>query len=195
MRAIFITIFLPIFLFLISCKPEESGAIESEQTDSIVPNEPIEENMIINLNQETSDDSIHVILNVQKINESEFNFQIEMQLFGESWVLSPLEKEFPYGCMEIEFDQNEKLELIDPISENPESKYLNDSNWQKPYRVISDEVVLEQKLKINSKEDFTLEGYIFFVLEPICNPYRMEFALFYESGNLRVEETSMHIAK
>lgn len=191
MRAIIYSILLPTFLFFISCETEEPVGIESESKDSMLSDDQIDESLIINLNQETEDDSIRVNLNIQKLNENEFNFQIEMQLFGESWIVSPLEEEYPYGCMQIEFDENEKLKLIDAISEKPESKFLSDSNWDKPYRVISDKIVLEQKLKINSEEDIMVKGNIFFVLEPICNPYQIDFALIYESGNLLVEETPM----
>jgi hypothetical protein len=195
MRSIIISIFLLTLLLFNSCEYGESEAIEPELKDSIVPNPPIDGDMILNLNQETSDDSIQVNFDIQKINQNEFNFQLEMQLYGESWIVSPLEKEFPYGCMRIEFDENEKLITIDQISEKPESKFLNDSNWDKPYRVISGATTLNQKMKIISKDDFTVKGNVFFVLEPICDLYQIDFQLFWESGNLRVEETPVRITK
>jgi hypothetical protein len=136
-----------------------------------------------------ADDSIHVELQLEKVNAASFNLLIHMNLFGDSWIVSPLEKAYPFGEMTIEFDQNDHFVLIDSIIENPNAVYRNDPNWEAQYRVISGKTTLSQKIQLISKEDFDITGQIFFILEPICKPNGLYFKITQKDKKLTVQLT------
>jgi len=134
-------------------------------------------------------DSIQVKLQIKQIDTEYFIFLIKMNMFGDSWVISPLEKEYPYGEMTIDFDKNDNFVLLDSINEIPNSIYKSDPLWKKEYKVIKGETDLKQKIRLLSNTDFEVSGHIFFMLEPICKPYDIEFKISNKSGKTTVKQT------
>lgn len=195
MRSIKLLFFLTISYFLGSCKPSVNDNPEIADTDSLSTETSVDQDTIIHADLVTKDDSVHVELRLEELSNSEFNFQIEMDLFGDSWIVSPLDYDYPYGSLQIEYDKNEHIELVQQIVQSPESKFIDDPNADELYKVISGKTTLEQRIRIVSEEDFIVHGNVFFVLEPICNPYQIDFEFIQESGNLSIERTNMRIAK
>ena len=96
------SLLLLLFGFIISCS---STVVNEDQLINSNTKSSSERSSNIQDNSKT-DDSIQVKLLIKKIDNEYFNFLIKMNLFGDSWIVSPLEKDYPYGEMTIDFDKN-----------------------------------------------------------------------------------------
>ena len=137
----------------------------------------------------TADDSVQVDYQIEKIDADNFNLLIHFNLFGSTWIVSPLELDYPYGVMVFEIPKNKHFSLVDSMIENPISVIKNDTNWNKPYKVISEKATLTQKLKLTSKENFEISGSLFFMLEPICSAITLNFTIINDDGTLKVKKS------
>jgi|GEM_PF-2330376 len=178
------SLLLPLFGFIFfSCS---TGVYEDQLINS---NPKSNSNRSSNIqNNSNTVDSIQVKLQVKQIENDYFNFLIKMNMFGDSWIVSPLEKEYPYGEMTIDFDKNDHFVLLDSINETPNSIYKSDPLWKNEYKIIKGETDLKQKIRLLSITDFEVTGHIFFMLEPICKPYEIEFEISNKSGKITVKQ-------
>ncbi len=185
MRLFFSKSLLPLlFGFIISCSStdvNEDQLINSNTKINPERSSNTQDNSI-------SDDSIQVKLLIKQIDNEYFNFLIKMNLFGDSWIVSPLEKDYPYGEMTIDFDKNDHFVLLNSINETPNSIYKSDTLWKDEYKVINGETDLKQEMRLLSNNDFEVIGHIFFMLEPICKPYEIEFKISNKAGKITVQQ-------
>ena len=168
---------------LISCqtdKGEDTGQYFSS-------NKEVEDWQQLMKDIDTVDDSVDVQLQIAKVENTDFNLSIIMKMYGESWIVSPLEKNYPYGNMSISLNKNEYFKAEGKIIENPMSTLLKNKGWDMPYKVVNGDITFTQKFHLASNEDFEVDGEIFFVLEPICKANQMNFKVMNKSGHLSVE--------
>ena len=185
MRLFFIKSLLLLPLgFIISCSSKVVNEDQLLNSNSQSNSEPSS----TTLDNSVTDDSIQVKLLIKKIDAEYFDFLIKMNLFGDSWIVSPLEKNYPYGEMTIDFDKNDHFVLLDSINESPSSIFKSDPLWKNEYKVIKGETVLKQKIRLLSNNDFEVTGHIFFMLEPICKPNEIEFKISNTAGKITVKK-------
>ena len=184
-----LVLFISFLLF--SCAEE---APSPNPKDVLENQESIDAEEPVTLSNGTEDDSVHWNLLLEELTKTESNLIVDLELFGKSWIVSPTEKEYPYGCMKIELDSNENIRTIGNIQETPTSEPLRPGTWDESFKVISGKTTLKQKIEVLSKDDFVAKGNIFFVLEPVCNPYEIDFKIIQESGQLKLETTPMYLA-
>lgn len=132
-------------------------------------------------------DSINVTITNSQVKDSIFALNIDFNIFGGGWILSPLEKDYPYGITKISFLKNKFITPIDSIIEIPNSKYKTDENFDAPYRVINEHTTLTKNIKVNSKNDFIVSGEFFFIHEPICKPNKITFNIIQKTGVISIQ--------
>lgn len=140
----------------------------------------------------TADDSVDVGLSIEKIDNDHYYLVIKMKLYGDSWVVSPLENDFPYGGMSLSIQEADKLVSEDTLIEIPYPEYKYDSAVETPYKVIEKESIIKQKLKRTTQKDFEVSGSLFFVLEPICTPNTIGFTISYRSGEMVIRKRQVN---
>jgi hypothetical protein len=133
------------------------------------------------------DDSVNVAITTNQVNNDIFTINIDFKLFGGGWILSPLEKDYPYGITKINFLKNEFISPIDSIIEVPNSTYKTDEYFDTPFRVITEHTTITKKMKVNSKNDFIVEAELSFILEPICKPNKITFNIIQKSGIISIQ--------
>ena len=136
------------------------------------------------------DDSVRIDLSIEKINLTTYNLVINLKLFGDSWIVSPLAYDYPYGHLRIDLELKNHLTKVDSLLENPKSVEFYDESYEGSYPLIKEKVTLTQKLKIKTRDDFKVHGLVFFVLEPICTPYELTFILNYQNGEMKVDQVN-----
>jgi hypothetical protein len=174
---------LLISISLISCNDKD--IIEIQAMDSA--HTSTQESSIIIKESSTFDDSIHVEFEIERIDDEFANLIIKMDLFGNTWIVSPLEENYPYGQMTINFNNNRFI-AMSSITENPASESKSNPTWENQYKVISGKTILNQKIKLLNDEEFDLSGHIFFVLEPICTATELNFEISNKDGVLTVKQ-------
>lgn len=168
------------FLFLFSILFVACQSNENVKTlETNIPNDSmaIEVDSFYSYHHETINDSIKVELAIEMNEEKEPNLVIEMQLFGDSWIATTEDENFPYGSLQLKLEEQSNVSFHDTLNFTPKLKYMVDPNWDEPYRVITEHTILSQPLKINSSSEFRVKGSLFFVLEPICTPNEIIFEL------------------
>jgi hypothetical protein len=185
MRSILLYSILFSSLFLLKSCHEK---LDNNKNNTIDTNEELTSHKL-HLAELTTDDSVQVNYQIENVNIENFNLLIHLNLFGNTWIISPLELDYPYGGMVFEITENKYFSLIDSIIESPIPVIKNDVICEEPYRIITKKTTLIQKLKLNSIEDFKVSGYLFFVLEPICSPITLNFNIVNNSGKLTVQKS------
>lgn len=168
------------FLFLFSILFVACQSNENVKTlETNIPNDSmaIEVDSFYSYHHETINDSIKVELAIEMNEEKEPNLVIEMQLFGDSWIATTEDENFPYGSLQLKLEEQSNVSFHDTLNFTPKLKYMVDPNWDEPYRVITEHSILSKPLKINSSSEFHVKGSLFFVLEPICTPHEIIFEL------------------
>ena len=170
---------------LYSCNSSNELNEDSQTVNDTIRVEQASDLVISPIPNEISDDSIQISLDISEISSNSIELVISLELFGESWFVSPLEADYKYGMTTILFEENDNLELIEPIEENPKStdRYNEDGT---AFKVISGNAMLKQKLKILKQENFKVNGSMTFLLEPVCAPLQFEFQIIQNSGKMSV---------
>ncbi|MFK8046177.1 MAG: hypothetical protein AB8B72_11825 [Crocinitomicaceae bacterium] len=182
MRYLQLTLILSFFLLSCASEVAVKNTEVAKDTATIKPTAIITDSKM--------DDSVQVDLSIKLLNENMAELKIDMSLFGDTWIVSPLEKNYPYGEMRLELQENNFLTVTDSISEKPMSSFISDENVEEPYKVITKQSELIQKIKLKSKQNFEVSGYIFFILEPVCRPYEIYFTISHIKENIDVRITS-----
>ena len=159
------SLLLLLFGFIISCS---STVVNKDQLINSNTKSNLKRFSNIQDNSKT-DDSIQVKLLIKKIDNEYFNFLIKMNLFGDSWIVSPLEKDYPYGEMTIDFDKNDHFVLLNSINETPNSINKSVPFLKDEYKVIIGETDLKQKIRLLSNNPKKRAGLIGYGLEIVEN--------------------------
>jgi len=142
------------------------------------------------------DDSAQIDLSINKLDDDIFELQIDMNLFGETWIVSPLAEDYPFGRTKVEFSEHNDLEnnfviFSDSIYENSLSELMTAKNFNKPYGVVNQRTELRQAFKLNSNQDFELRGQLFYILEPICTPNEILFKIVKSGDTVSIVRTDV----
>ena len=130
------------------------------------------------------DDSVEIklLLDLEKT-----SIVTEVELLGGAWIVSPLAEQYPYGKMELSLEENDFVSLDTKITQHPEATVVSDHNTDEPYGIIQNSAVIQQKIKLTSTNDFEVKGELFYLLEPICLPFRIDFILSSKNNELSIQ--------
>lgn len=177
-----LAILLPI-VFGVSCANNENETA----VDDIVQ---LEDTVSLLNQAETSDEPFDIALQIDKIDDDVYVLAITMEIDSGSWVVSPLAYNYPYGKMDISITDKGHLVKEDSLLEIPESKEVFDPVFEESYKLIEEKTIFTQKLKVLTQDDFEVSGLIWFVLEPICDPYEVAFIISYKSGEMEIDKSN-----
>lgn len=146
-------------------------------------------------NNKPVDDSFDVNFQIEKSSSDTYTLAIALELEGENFVISPFSKDGVYGPFEISLTENRHLTATGKLQEIPLSIEEHDPIINQPVRFIRQNTTFKQKLKLTSKHDFEVSGRVWFVLEPSCIPYEVDFQIYYSDGKMIIKKTKTAIAK
>jgi hypothetical protein len=144
---------------------EQLSEEETESTDTLDPYQ----NYDWNNSQDDDSAQVQISIDNQKI-------ALDILLFGDSWIVSPLADNYPYGKMEIRLEENVNCKLGERITQIPQ-ELRTDLDLDEPYTIIKEKATITQELIINDVNDFEVEGSVIYVLEPICDIFKIEFTI------------------
>jgi hypothetical protein len=185
----FISIISILFFFCFSC---ESNSLNTETAQEVVQETESQDTLeVVNSalwkNSDYSDDSMHMDLSITQ-KEGDIDLILDIKLFGNSWIVSPQAENYPYGKMDIKLEKNIFCELETGVIENPQSKVVQDFEFEEGYQIIKDDTRLSQGINLKTKEDFKVQGTIFLVLEPVCELNEIHFLIVSNSGKISVHK-------
>jgi hypothetical protein len=104
-----------------------------------------------------------------------------------AYTASPLSNNDFTGLFKIVSKENDKFTMADSYEEIPRSveetdQFGNFVNW------VKELTTYKRVLQINSQEDFKVSGMVSFTIEPTCTFEEIPFDVFYENGELRVQQ-------
>ncbi|MDP2160565.1 MAG: hypothetical protein Q8K02_08800 [Flavobacterium sp.] len=132
------------------------------------------------------DDLYTSIIRVDKQSEDEYVLSIQMILKKESYFVSPNAKRDFSGKFTIVLTDADKLKLSNAIIETPLSKEENDKR-EGLVNFVHKNTNYKQTLKVLSKENFEVYGYIQFTIEPRCSLEKIPFILSCVDGKLSLK--------
>jgi len=179
--------YLLLFGFLLtSCGEGDSSEQNSELDNEIIDSVDHSTLFMSDIwSADIEDDSVLIQLS---INQKDKSIDCKLDLFGGAWIVSPLATDYPYGKMELSLEENEFASLSLDIQQTPVAEIVSDHNVPEPYEIIRNSSLISQKVKIKSTEDFETKGSLFYLLEPICLPYRIDFVLKSKQGELFIDQ-------
>lgn len=143
---------------------------------------------------EATNPNFDIGLDIKKLENSHY-LSVSLELFDGAFVVSPYSKDTIFGHFDISIaDMGSVITEGLPL-ELPSSIEEFDPVLEAPVRFVRTNTTFTQKLNILTKEDFQVSGLIWFVLEPSCVPYDVEFTLSSQNGILKVEKTKTAISK
>ncbi|MGC6430849.1 MAG: hypothetical protein ACON5F_07395 [Jejuia sp.] len=131
----------------------------------------------------------NIYLNLKPVKDDVFNLVIDMRLNNSAYFVSPNAKRDFSGKFTFMLKENSQLSYIGTLSENPLSieehdphPFVNGTvNW------VRQNTVYTQKLKINTDEDFVVNGFIQFTIEPKCTLEKIPVVIYREKDVLKFE--------
>lgn len=126
------------------------------------------------------------IIRVDKQSDDEYVLSVQMNLRKDAYFVSPNAKRDFSGKFTIVLTEPEKLIAKGTISELPLSKEENDKR-EGLVNFVRKNTNYKQTLKVLSKENFEVYGYIQFTIEPRCSLEKIPFILSYVDGKLSLK--------
>lgn len=175
-------------LFALSCK------IDSSKTQSNIDSVYVQ-NTDIALNKQElygpdlPSEPYELKLDIHQLNNGIYDLEIQMLLFNNAYFVSPNAKRDFKGKFTFFIDTNNSFTLKNNLIETPLSEEEHDShpfvdglvNW------VRVNTSYNQRLKITTKEDFEVRGYIQFTIEPRCTLEKIPVILKCKNGKLKFE--------
>lgn len=167
---------LILLLFCIGCSSDDNQ-----------PAAPLD--VVATDNPKTIDDSFDIKLNLTKADSDLYNLTASIALTNGSYVISPFSDEDTYGHFTITIDDSSNLMKNATLLEMPNSVEEFDSILNTPVKFVRENTSYTQQLKVVTKNDFETTGTIWFVLEPSCVPYEIEFLITSRNGEMTITKT------
>lgn len=184
------TLILTVLGSFVACQQSDDFSSKTEVDSlNLESTEPVETYSLQN-KMDTSDDSVNVEIELNRKSTSSFSLMFSLELFGESWIISPDAWNYPYHSLQLHLEENNQIQKVDSLKSIAEPYWLDDLPGEKPYPVIMKKGLLLHDFMIENNHDCEVQGHLFFVLEPICNPTYIKFRIVQEKRELRVEKTS-----
>jgi hypothetical protein len=131
------------------------------------------------------EDSLYTaIIRIDKQSNKEHLLSIQMNLKKNAYFVSPTESGAFTGKFTIVLTEPQYIQSIGSIIETPLSKVDEKEGFVK---LVRENTHYKQSLKVLSKENFEVYGYIQFTIEPRCSLEKIPFMLSYVDGKLSVK--------
>lgn len=133
------------------------------------------------------DDALYTsIIRVDKRQNNEYVLSVQMNLKKDAYFVSPNAKRDFSGKFTLVLPDSNKIATNGAITETPLSKEELDRgeglvNW------VRKNTHYRQTLKVLSDENFEVNGYLQFTIEPRCTLEKIPFVLSYKNGKLNVK--------
>jgi hypothetical protein len=124
------------------------------------------------------------IVRVDKQSDKEHLLSIQMNLKKNGYFVSPTESGAFTGKFTIVLTEPQHLQTDGAIIETPLSKVDENEGFAK---LVRENTHYKQSLRVLSKENFEVYGYIQFTIEPRCTLEKVPFILSYVDGKLSVK--------
>lgn len=128
-------------------------------------------------------------LRLQPSYDNRYNLVIDMELNNGAYFVSPNSTRDFKGKFTVTYEKAPHITLIDSLIEYPltveehdDHPFVNGKvNW------VRQNTTYTQKIKVKTNEDFTVNGFIQFTIEPRCTLEKIPVVIFQENGKLRFE--------
>lgn len=140
------------------------------------------------------DSSFNILLETEKIDQDQFRLATTIELSDSSYVISPYSQDDIYGHINIGIRDHSNLIVGESLLEIPSSVEEFDPILEKPVRFVRENTTYQQDLQVVGEDDFDISGSVWFVLEPSCVPYEVEFIISYHAGEMTIEKTNTRTA-
>jgi hypothetical protein len=131
------------------------------------------------------EDSLYTaIIRIDKQSDREHLLSIQMNLKQHGYFVSPTEPGAFTGKFTIVLTEPQHLQTNGAIMETPLSKVDENEGFVKWVR---ENTHYKQSLKVLSKENFEVSGYLQFTIEPRCTLEKIPFILSYVDGKLSLK--------
>lgn len=143
----------------------------------------------------TIDPSFDIQLQIDQIDEDDYNLSATVKLDKGSYIISPYSTDSFYLAFMLSIPENNYFTTNSMLLEFPTSIPEIDPILNKPVRFVRKTTTYKQKIKVSEKDDFEVTGLIEFLLEPSCVPYDVEFTISNRSGKMEVKKMKTFISK
>lgn len=115
---------------------------------------------------------------------------LDLDLFqAEDWVVSTHSTDSMFGKVDVRFLDLPLLMPAGVLTERPESTWEVEHFSQLDIRVLRQDTQMRLPVRSTSDRDFEARGQVFFVLEPLCMPFEVDFMVGRRAGAWVVERT------
>jgi hypothetical protein len=115
---------------------------------------------------------------------------MDLDLFQkEDWVVSTHSTDSMFGKVDVRFLDLPLLMPAGELTERPESTWEVEHFSQLAIRVLRQDTEMRLPVRATSDRDFEAMGQVFFVLEPLCMPFEVDFTVGRREGVWTVERT------
>ena len=115
---------------------------------------------------------------------------LDLDLFqDEDWVVSMHSTDSMFGKVDVRFLDLPLLMPAGELTERPESTWEVEHFSQLDIRVLRRDTEMRLPVRATSNRDFEAKGQVFFVLEPLCMPFEVDFTVGRRDGVWAVECT------
>ena len=94
-----------------------------------------------------------------------------------------------FGKVDVRFLDLPLLMPAGELTERPESTWEVEHFSQLDIRVLRQDTEMRLPMRATSSRDFEAKGQVFFVLEPLCMPFEVDFTVGRRAGVWTVEST------
>lgn len=178
----------PITLLLLLLVLSFNCANDNHQTNTINEIDKIE---VYKANDGfTINDTLYKLhFQIEETKENKNNLVVSIELYNNSYYISPTEKKEFKGKFTIDLGSYDKLTFNENIIETPRSvgklspnTYVEGSvNW------VKENTTYKQPLKVLSQDDFEVFGRVIFTIEPRCTLEEIPFSISYHSGKMTIK--------
>ena len=114
---------------------------------------------------------------VVKVEREEHDLVFDLDLGPGDWVVSSHSTDSVFGKFSLRFQEPQAIQLIGSMEEFPPSAWEVEHFSQLDIKVIRQDTRLVQRVSIDQAHQGDLNGEVFFVLEPLCMPFRTSVLL------------------
>lgn len=125
---------------------------------------------------------------IEKDSDNNTHLIALIELNNDSYVISPFSKDTIYGHLDLSIKDTDAVSFEGALSESPISTSEYDPILETEVKFVRLNTRYKQGLNINTEEDFEVAGVLWFLLEPQCVPYKIDYLLIQNSDKLSVEK-------
>ena len=114
---------------------------------------------------------------VVQVEGKEHDLVFDLDLGPGDWVVSSHSTDSMFGKFALRFQEPQAIELMGSMEEFPPSAWEVEHFSQLDIKIIRQDTRLVQRVSIDQAHQGELQGEVFFVLEPLCMPFRTSFLL------------------